>query len=38
MDTRLECRINAEDPMNNFVPSIGLITNYIEPGGPGHQG
>jgi pyruvate carboxylase subunit A len=31
----IECRINAEDPMNNFVPSIGLITNYIEPGGPG---
>lgn len=31
----MECRINAEDPMNNFVPSIGLITNYIEPGGIG---
>uniref|UniRef100_A0A7C3J207 Acetyl-CoA carboxylase biotin carboxylase subunit n=1 Tax=Candidatus Methanomethylicus mesodigestus TaxID=1867258 RepID=A0A7C3J207_9CREN len=31
----IECRINAEDPLNNFVPSIGLITNYIEPGGPG---
>jgi pyruvate carboxylase subunit A len=31
----MECRINAEDPLNNFVPSIGLITNYIEPGGPG---
>lgn len=31
----IECRINAEDPINNFIPSIGLITNYIEPGGPG---
>ncbi|MCS7098521.1 MAG: acetyl-CoA carboxylase biotin carboxylase subunit [Candidatus Methanomethyliaceae archaeon] len=31
----IECRINAEDPLNNFVPSVGLITNYIEPGGPG---
>jgi pyruvate carboxylase subunit A len=31
----IECRINAEDPLNNFVPSIGLITTYIEPGGPG---
>jgi pyruvate carboxylase subunit A len=31
----IECRINAEDPLNNFVPSIGLITNYIEPGGIG---
>ncbi|MDD1766688.1 MAG: acetyl-CoA carboxylase biotin carboxylase subunit [Candidatus Methanomethyliaceae archaeon] len=31
----MECRINAEDPLNNFVPSIGLITSYIEPGGPG---
>ncbi|MEM0232279.1 MAG: acetyl-CoA carboxylase biotin carboxylase subunit, partial [Candidatus Methanomethyliaceae archaeon] len=31
----IECRINAEDPINNFIPSVGLITNYIEPGGPG---
>lgn len=31
----MECRINAEDPLNGFVPSIGLVTNYIEPGGPG---
>ncbi|MCQ5340699.1 MAG: acetyl-CoA carboxylase biotin carboxylase subunit [Candidatus Methanomethylicia archaeon] len=31
----MECRINAEDPLNNFLPSVGLITNYIEPGGPG---
>jgi pyruvate carboxylase subunit A len=31
----MECRINAEDPLNNFIPSTGLITNYIEPGGIG---
>ncbi len=41
----IECRINAEDPSNNFAPSIGTITNYLPPGGPGirinsicHQG
>ena len=31
----IECRINAEDPVNDFLPSSGLVTNYIEPGGPG---
>ena len=31
----IECRINAEDPSNNFAPSIGTITNYLPPGGPG---
>lgn len=31
----LECRIYAEDPSNNFMPSTGKITNYIEPNGPG---
>ncbi|MCD6409331.1 MAG: acetyl-CoA carboxylase biotin carboxylase subunit [Candidatus Verstraetearchaeota archaeon] len=31
----IECRINAEDPANNFLPSVGTITKYIEPGGPG---
>ena len=41
----IECRINAEDPSNNFSPSPGPITEYIAPGGPGvridthvHQG
>jgi len=30
----IECRINAEDPANNFAPSPGTITRYIPPGGP----
>ena len=31
----LECRIYAEDPENNFFPSPGLITQLVQPGGPG---
>jgi len=31
----LECRIYAEDPNNNFLPSTGKIFHYREPGGPG---
>jgi acetyl-CoA carboxylase biotin carboxylase subunit len=31
----IECRINAEDPFNNFRPSPGTITNLHLPGGHG---
>jgi len=41
----IECRINAEDPANNFAPCPGTITKFIPPGGMGvrvdthlHQG
>jgi acetyl-CoA carboxylase biotin carboxylase subunit len=30
----IECRINAEDPFDDFAPSIGKITKFIPPGGP----
>ena len=30
----MECRINAEDPDNNFMPSPGKIESLILPGGP----
>jgi acetyl-CoA carboxylase biotin carboxylase subunit len=31
----IECRINAEDPYNNFLPSTGALTMVIPPTGPG---
>ncbi len=31
----LECRINAEDVSNGFLPAPGMIVRYREPSGPG---
>ena len=31
----IECRINAEDPEDDFKPSPGRLTFYSPPGGPG---
>jgi len=31
----IECRINAEDPKNNFQPSAGTVSTYYQPSGPG---
>ncbi|HEX2621116.1 MAG TPA: hypothetical protein VHL11_13235, partial [Phototrophicaceae bacterium] len=31
----IECRINAEDPYNNFIPSVGKLTTLLTPTGPG---
>ncbi|MEL6438606.1 MAG: acetyl-CoA carboxylase biotin carboxylase subunit [Cyanobacteria bacterium J06621_8] len=31
----IECRINAEDPQQNFRPHPGRISAYLPPGGPG---
>jgi pyruvate carboxylase subunit A len=31
----IECRINAEDPLRNFMPSPGTLTGYRSPGGVG---
>jgi len=31
----IECRINAEDPFDDFRPSPGRIEMYYQPGGPG---
>lgn len=31
----IECRINAEDPYNNFLPSTGVVSHILQPTGPG---
>ncbi len=31
----IELRVYAEDPLNNFLPSIGKLTKYIKPAGEG---
>jgi acetyl-CoA carboxylase biotin carboxylase subunit len=31
----IECRINAEDPYNHFLPSTGQLSQVIPPTGPG---
>jgi acetyl-CoA carboxylase, biotin carboxylase subunit len=31
----VECRINAEDPLEGFLPTPGRIEHLTEPGGPG---
>jgi len=31
----IQCRINAEDPQNDFRPSSGKLTAYLSPGGVG---
>lgn len=31
----LELRVYAEDPLNNFLPSVGTLTKYQVPEGPG---
>jgi pyruvate carboxylase subunit A len=31
----IECRINAEDPLNKFMPSPGKLSGYRSPGGIG---
>ncbi|MFA5397086.1 MAG: acetyl-CoA carboxylase biotin carboxylase subunit [Methanomicrobiales archaeon] len=31
----IECRINAEDPLNNYQADAGKIVRYRSPGGPG---
>jgi acetyl-CoA carboxylase biotin carboxylase subunit len=31
----VECRVNAEDPRNNFMPTPGRVTRWIPPQGGG---
>jgi pyruvate carboxylase subunit A len=31
----IECRINAEDPLNDFIPTPGRLKRYHHPGGTG---
>jgi acetyl-CoA carboxylase biotin carboxylase subunit len=31
----IECRIAAEDPYNNYMPSVGCVQEVYEPSGPG---
>ncbi|QGT98959.1 Biotin carboxylase of acetyl-CoA carboxylase [Candidatus Syntrophocurvum alkaliphilum] len=31
----IECRVNAEDPNDDFIPSPGNVHKYLLPGGPG---
>ncbi len=31
----VECRIYAEDPHNNFLPSTGVLSSLVPPAGPG---
>jgi len=31
----MQCRINFEDPQNDFMPNTGVITRYLSPGGEG---
>ncbi|NVM57966.1 MAG: pyruvate carboxylase, partial [Desulfobacterales bacterium] len=31
----MQCRINFEDPQNNFMPNSDAITRYLSPGGEG---
>jgi acetyl-CoA carboxylase biotin carboxylase subunit len=31
----IECRINAENPANDFMPNVGVVDSLTVPGGPG---
>src|SRR5579864_3204757 len=31
----IECRVNAEDPDRNWMPSSGILTRFVTPGGTG---